>query len=103
MIAVRILSVLAAGFLVGAFAIATILSYDLPLADLVTMMDRGFVTWTHEAAVAHLPSWVWLNILLPVLTRPAWLLPAAAGLICGGAAVTVASSGSTQRSRRKRS
>ncbi len=103
MIAVRILSVLAAGFLVGAFAIATILSYELPLGDLVTMVDQGVVAWSHEAAVAHLPAWVWKDIFLPLLTRPAWLLPAAIGLICGGAAVTVASSGSTQRSRRKRS
>ncbi len=103
MIAVRILSVLAAGLLVGAFAIATILSYDLSLGELVTMVDQGFVAWTRDATAAHLPAWVWQDLLVPLLTRPAWLLPAAVGLICGGAAATVATSGSTQRSRRKRS
>jgi len=102
-IAVRILSVLAAGLLVGAFAIATILSYDLSLGELIGMVDLNFVNWTHEAAAAHLPPWVWTNILAPTLLRPAWLLPTAAGLVCAGAAATVASSGSTQRTRRKRS
>jgi hypothetical protein len=102
-IAVRILAVLAAVLLVGAFAIATILSYDMPLSELITMVDSSVVTAIHDLVSAHLPGWVWTNMLVPLLLRPAWLLPAGVGVICAGAAATVASSGSTQRSRRKRS
>ena len=45
---------------------------------------------------------MWSGIELPFLLRPLWLIPAALGLICAGAAATL-SFGKPSPSRRKRS
>ena len=77
--AMRILAVLAAAFLVGAFALATLASPDLPLGHALFLAD-------HELLVAVQD----------------WFLPAAFGLICGGGAYSLGSR-HAPRSRRRRS
>ncbi len=102
-IAVRCFSVLAASLLVGAFALATILPPDLALGDALAMLDRALPGRLQSGTIAHMPAWVWNVLVLPFFLRPVWLLPAAFGVVCAGAAVTCASSGGAQRSRRRRS
>ncbi len=103
MIATRTLAVLSAACMVGAFALATLLPPMLPLAQLVGMYDSRLLFAAHDVLTAHLPGWVWLDIVLPVLMRPSWLPPASAGIILAGAAMTVASRSGVPRSHRRRS
>lgn len=104
MIAARILSVLAAAFLVTAFAIAAFWPPDTPLRDLLDMVDSGWVpalqAFTHDS----LSPWLWANVVMPVLERPGWLPPTAIGLIFFGGAVNLSGPrGSRTRPRRWRS
>ena len=102
-IATRILAILAATLLVGAFTLATVLPPDMPLAAVLPMLDHDFVQQAQGYANDYLPSWVWPHVAMPVLVRPAWLLPAASGVVCAGAAATLASAVGSSRSRRRRS
>jgi hypothetical protein len=53
--------------------------------------------------VAHLPPWLWQDVMIPVLQRPAWLMPTSLGLVLLGCAVTIGSRKSVARSHRRRS
>jgi hypothetical protein len=44
-----------------------------------------------------------MNVALPVLMRPVWLLPAGLGLVAAGAAATAATRRGGARSHRRRS
>ena len=98
----RIMAVIAAAFLVGAFAVATLLPADLSLRELLALVDRGW-PMRLQAAIADAAPWIWTNLVVPLLVRPAWLLPATLGVLCGGAAATLATTGKQQRPRRRRS
>lgn len=89
MIAARILSVLAAVFLVGAFALASTLSPDTPLKDALGMVDSGWMPALQRLIQTGLSPWAWDNLAMPVLQRPVWLPPTAIGLIFFGAAVSI--------------
>jgi hypothetical protein len=102
-IATRISAVLAAILLVGAFTLATVLPPDLPLAAALPMLDHDFVQQAQGYANDYLPSWFWPHVAMPLLVRPAWLVPAALGVVAAGAAATLASSAGPSRSRRRRS
>ena len=52
--------------------------------------------------IKHTVYWLWEWVERPLLVRPVWLLPAAFGLICGGAALTL-NSRPPSRSHRRRS
>jgi len=102
-IAIRILSVLAATLLVGAFTLATVLAPDMPLGTALGMLDPATVSGMQALANQYFPAWAWQHIAVPLLQRPVWLVPAAFGLIMVGAAATLASSIGPSRSRRRRS
>lgn len=102
-IAIRILAILAAMLLVGAFTLATVLPPDMPLAAALPMLDHDFVQQAQGYANDYLPNWVWPHVVIPVLVRPVWLLPASFGVICAGAAASLASAAGPSRSRRRRS
>lgn len=98
MLASRIFAVLAAAFLVVAFALAALAPDDLSLASGLELVDHDWLVWLPK----HTVAWLWEWIERPLLVRPVWLLPAAFGLVCGGAALTLYS-GPTSRSHRRRS
>jgi hypothetical protein len=52
---------------------------------------------------AFLPAWVWVHLTVPLLVRPAWLVPACAGLIAAGLSMTLASRAAASASHRRRS
>ncbi len=102
-IAVRVVTVIAAAFMVVAFSLALLFPAAMSLAELLTMFhDRALVT---VQAFAHdrLPGWVWSRLLTPVLVRPAWLGPMAFGVVAAGVALSLRSQRQAPRSRRRRS
>ena len=104
MIAARILSVLAAAFLVMAFAVAAFWPPDTPLRDLLFMVDSSWVPTLQILIDKGLSPWVWTNVVMPVLERPSWLPPTEIGLIFFGGAVNLSGPrGSRTRPRRWRS
>ena len=98
MVASRIFAVLAAALLVSAFALAALAPDDLDLAQGLALMDHDWLVWLPQ----HTPDWMWEWVEKPLLIRPVWLLPAAFGIVCGGAALTL-SSRPPSRSHRRRS
>ena len=98
MIASRVLAALAAMFLVMAVAIASLTPLGMTLGQGLMLLDGGWLAWVQK----HSASWMWSGVELPFLLRPLWLIPAALGLICAGAAASL-SFGKPSPSRRKRS
>ena len=98
MIAQRTLAVAAAVLMIGAFALATLGPPGVPLGHVLFLLAPTVVNWVS----AHLPSWAWMNLVMPVMLRPAWLLPAAFGIVAAGASMTLASRPQTHRSRQQR-
>jgi len=101
-IAQRVLAVLAAIFLVGAVAVATLGPPDVPLAAMIFMVDHDVLDALQGGVQAHFDHWMWDDVLLPVLVRPAWLLPASIGLICAGASLSLSYRQGSQRTHRRR-
>jgi hypothetical protein len=99
----RILAVLTAVFLVGSIAIGSLTDPGLPLGQLLFELNPRLLDFFHVTLRESAPAWAWNWVVLPVLVRPAWLLPACMGVICCGLCLTLASRASEPRSRRKRS
>lgn len=101
--AARLLAVIAAICMVGAVAIATVMPVTLQLGQMVAMADHDLLVDLQDFVRTRLSDWTWLHIALPVLQRPAWLLPASLGIIAAGLALTFNSRHGAPHSRRKRS
>lgn len=86
----RILAVVSAILLVGSVALATLGPPSVPLGQLLLMIDHGLTDMLRSGIEQHLASWIWSDIAVPLLLRPAWLVPAALGLVFAGAAFSVA-------------
>ena len=91
----RVLAILAAIFLVMAFAAATLGPLDTSLGELLHGFDARLLSGVQRA----LSPWLWQNVAVPLLMRPAWLIPAGLGLLCAGGAATAA--GAQGRSPRR--
>ena len=85
----RILAVISAMLLVGAVALATLGPPWVPLGQLLLMLDHDLTEALRSGIEQHLAAWMWSDVAVPLLVRPAWLVPAALGLICAGAAFSV--------------
>ena len=101
MIAQRILAVLAAALLVGAVALAMLGPPDVPLGQAIFMIDHDLMEAAHRFVGLHLASWLWDYVLVPLLIRPAWLVPAGLGLVCGGVSLSLSTRNSARRSHRR--
>jgi hypothetical protein len=82
----KLFAVLAAVLLVGAFALATLVPPEMSLAQALLGLDLLY--GLHRVVETRLGEPVWTAVLVPVLVRPVWLLPAAFGLICVGGALS---------------
>ena len=91
MILSRILAVVAAILLVGAVGVAVLGPPGLPLGRAISLLDHGLLSALHGSIRAHAGTWLWDDVLLPLLVRPAWLVPASIGIILAGASLTVGS------------
>ena len=101
MIAQRIFAVLAAALLVGAVALAMLGPPEVPLGQMVFMIDHDLMNAMRSGIEKHLPSWIWGYLIGPLMVRPAWMVPAALGLICGGMALTLSNRKQAHRSHRR--
>jgi hypothetical protein len=100
-VAARIFAVLAAVLLVAAFALAALVPEGLNLGQGIAAVNRDWLNWLTQRGPGA--GWIWEWVEKPLLVRPVWLLPAAFGLVCAGAALTFSSGGPQGRSRRHRS
>jgi len=100
-IAQRILAVLSAALLVGAVALAMLGPPEVPLGQVLFMINHDLMEAVHGFIGNHLASWLWDYGLVPVLVRPAWLVPAGAGLICGGISLSLSTRKPAHRSHRR--
>jgi hypothetical protein len=100
-IAQRILAVLAAALLVGAVALAMLGPPEVPLGQVLFMINHDLMEAVHGFIGTHLASWLWDYLLVPLLVRPAWLVPAAFGLIFGGVSLSLSTRKTARRSHRR--
>ena len=101
MIAQRVLAVLAAMLLVGAVALAMLGPPSVPLGQVLFMVDHDLMDALHSGVERHLSAWLWENVAMPLMVRPAWLVPAALGLICAGLSLSLSTRKATHRSHRR--
>ncbi len=94
--AARVFAVLAALFLVGSVALATLAPPGLTLGQGLVWLDHTGPTWLRE----HSPAWAWNWLEVPFMVRPLWLIPACLGLICAGMAATLNLGSASPRRRR---
>ena len=97
----RILAVLAAVLLVGAVALAMLGPPEVPLGQMLFMIDHDLMEAMHRFVGSHLAAWLWDYLLAPLIVRPAWLVPAGLGLICGGMSLSLSTRKSPHRSHRR--
>jgi len=97
----RVLAILAAMLLVGAVALAMLGPPAVPLGQVLFMVDHDLMEAVHGFIGKHLATWLWDYLVLPLMLRPAWLVPAALGLLCGGASLSLSTRKSTHRSHRR--
>lgn len=76
--------------LVLAFAIASLLSPLLSLSQLLAMKAPEWVAAIGHAKRNGASLWLWDNIAVPLLVRPAWLIPTMLGIIFVGVAAQLA-------------
>jgi len=88
-IAQRTLAILSAVLLVFAVAIAMLGPRAVTLARALTQIDGHLVQTLHTWIDRYLSTWIWSEMIMPLLQRPAWLLPAAAGIVCMGLSVSL--------------
>jgi hypothetical protein len=99
----RVFAVLAAALLIGALAIATMAPANIDLGQFVATLDRAFLSTVQAGIQRYIAPWVWDDVIVPILRRPAWLFPAELGIVCAGLAATFALRSSAPQSRRRRS
>ncbi len=99
---VRIFTTLAAILLVAAFGIAVI-APGMTLGEGLLDFDAGTLASLQSACRDLLPDGTWLHVVVPLLIRPAWLVPASLGIVCCGVAVNLNSSSKASPTRRHRS
>jgi hypothetical protein len=100
-IAQRVLAVLSAMLLVGAVALAMLGPPSVPLGQVLFMVDHDLMDALHSGVERHLSAWLWENVAMPLMVRPAWLVPAGLGLICGGVSLSLSTRKTTHRSHRR--
>ncbi len=97
----RVLMVVAAALMVIGFAVATFVPPDMPLGQFLLEQDHGSVAQL-RAVMTMLPAFVWTGIVVPLLLRPAWLLPLMLGIVAAGGAISLRPRTPTQRRPRIR-
>ncbi len=84
----RVLAILAALCLVGAFAVALLYPVTMPLQRLLAQLDQQALVAMQDWVRDHWGDQVWTGLFVPILTRPGWLMPLAGALVLAGLALT---------------
>jgi hypothetical protein len=97
----RALAVISAALLVTAVAIATFGPRSVSLGQALLLLDQDMMdkllAWSNRV----LGSRVWEVVIQPLLVRPAWMIPAATGIICIGFSVSLSNRKSASQSHRR--
>ncbi len=99
----RALAVIAAIFLVSGIAIALLFPANVALAQMIYTIDGSALDWVESSLRQAVPGWAWVWVILPLLIRPAWLLPASIGIVAAGLSITFTRRAETGSPRRRRS
>jgi hypothetical protein len=100
-IAQRALAIIAAVLLVAAVAIATFGAQSMSLGQAIALFDHDVLDKLPLWSSRTLGTWMWVAVIQPMLARPAWLLPASAGLVCIGLSLSLSNRKTTHRSHRR--
>ena len=101
MITQRALAVIAAALLVAAVAIATFGPESMLLGRALYLFDHDILEKLPSWSQRVLGNWAWTAVIQPLLVRPAWLVPAAAGIICAGLSLSLSNRKTSHRSHRR--
>jgi hypothetical protein len=74
---------------------------SVPLGQALFMLDHDLMSALHGSIERHVSAWLWDHLAAPLMLRPAWLLPAALGLICGGLSLSLSTRKPAHRSHRR--
>ena len=89
-IAAKITAAMGAAFLVSAFAMAMVLRPLLSLGQLLNSLDHTTVLAWEKAQRSGVSLWLWVHVAMPLLVRPAWMLPTMLGVVLTGLAAQLA-------------
>ena len=71
-------------------------------AGAVAVHDRSRSHGCHAQFHRHAhAAWLWDYLIVPLMVRPAWLVPAGLGLICGGVSLSLSTRKTAHRSHRR--
>lgn len=101
MIAQRILAVISAILLVAAVAVATFGPESISLEQAIDLLDHDVLGKLPDWSTRVLGVWIWSSVIQPLLVRPAWLIPASAGIVCIGLSFSLSNRKTTHRSHRR--
>ena len=76
--------------LVASFGMATLLRPFLSLGQMIMSIDQPMLMAWDQAERTGANHWIWGHLAVPLLLRPAWMLPTMFGIICVGAAAQLA-------------
>jgi hypothetical protein len=97
----RALAIFLAVMIVLSVALATLGRHPVSLGPLLAKLDPALPGLLKATIMDWFGTWTWSNIALPVLVRPAWLLPASLGILALGGLLSWPGSNTTHRSRRR--
>lgn len=101
MIAQRVLAVISAILLVSAVAVATFGPESISLGQALDFLDHDVLDQLPAWSTKMLGTWFWTSVIQPMLVRPAWLVPASAGIVCVGLSMSVGNRKTPHRSHRR--
>jgi hypothetical protein len=98
--AARGCAVLSGGCLVLSAILASLGSEDLPMVRILTNIDPDLPARLQDDCLAWFGHGFWIDVILPLLVRPAWFVPLASALVFAGLAMSISPlSAATGRSR----
>ena len=90
MTSVRGFLAVSAALLVLAVALGTLLPIDEPLSQVMADLDPSLLTRVQGFELRYFGAWLWQGVTVPLMLRPAWLVPFGLGLVAGGCALSLA-------------
>ena len=84
----RSLLIAASVCVVTAFSLAVLYPPTMRLDRFIAMMDVGFLLRLQDWVRDAMGDWIWQNLFVALLIRPAWLVPLALAIVFAGLAVS---------------
>ena len=85
----RTFAVLASALLVLSVVLVMAEPYDMPMLQVLAATDPDWPAMVQDSVLAWFGHSVWVNVALPLLVRPVWLVPACLMLVFAGSAISL--------------